>query len=400
MKRYTTITLLLATVFHCLVLSGRCPEEHADAIMPAGDSLPARQEKALFPVDNVDMVFQMRGSLRAEFPRNGNVSARFRMDDLRWNIEGKAGEKVYYRFRQALTKGFTSLTLENLVSSVNYAYVKWHASPKATLTFGKNVLALGGHEFDAVPVYVIQFSDFGSSLSSYQMGVSAEWHMNGSHDLIFQLSNFRGVTDNEFYYGELPGDTTPTDFPFIGTVNWNGDFLDDQSLKLRYSASYGHQTQDKGVWIVELGHSYRQKRWGAFLDLIWSRQGLDVSSIMSSSAVFSDGRQRTLQNTEYLTAVGYLHFFFSPSFSAFAKGAWECAGIYEPYMDIDRGVYRTNWNAQCCLQYMPTKDSNFRLFAHYNYYGRHATGKGLSLGMSSLTEHRISLGIIYIMKVL
>ena len=221
------------------------------------------------------MSFQMRGSLRGDFPRGGEASARFRMDDLRWNIEGWAGKKVYYRFRQALTKGFTSLSLENLVSSVNYAFVKWHATPKTTFTFGKHVLSLGGHEFDAVPVYVIQFSDFGSSFSSYQMGASAEWHISPSHDLVFQMSNFRGVSDSEFYYGQLPGDIKETNFPLIGTVNWNGDFLDDKSLKLRYSVSYGHQTTDKGVWIVSLGHSYRKPKLGGYIDLMWSRQGLD-----------------------------------------------------------------------------------------------------------------------------
>ena len=364
------------------------------------DTACVQKEKAFFPVDNVDMSFQMRGSLRGDFPRGGEASARFRMDDLRWNIEGWAGKKVYYRFRQALTKGFTSLSLENLVSSVNYAFVKWHATPKTTFTFGKHVLSLGGHEFDAVPVYVIQFSDFGSSFSSYQMGASAEWHISPSHDLVFQMSNFRGVSDSEFYYGQLPSDIKETNFPLIGTVNWNGDFLDDKSLKLRYSVSYGHQTTDKGVWIVSLGHSYRKPKLGGYIDLMWSRQGLDVSGIMSRSAAYSDGTPRTLQNTEYLTAVGYLHFFFSPSIAAFVKGGWECAGICQPYDDIVKGVHRTNWNAQCCFQYMPTRDSDFRLFAHYNYYGRHATEKGRALGMADVTEHRVSLGIIYIMKVL
>ena len=147
-----------------------------------------------------------------------------------------------------------------------------------------------------------------------------------SQDLVFQMSNFRGVSDSEFYYGQLPDNIKATNFPLIGTVNWNGDFLNDKSLKLRYSVSYGHQTTDKGVWIVSLGHSYRKPKLGGYIDLMWSRQGLDVSGIMSRSAAYSDGTPRTLQNTEYLTAVGYLHFFFSPSIAAFVKGGWECAG--------------------------------------------------------------------------
>ena len=409
MKHYTVtlVIILLSASFLVHGQDGTLSAAASADLDPAGQETvsastgEARDEngKAFFPVRNVDMDFQMRGSLRGDFPHGGKASAKFRMDDIRLNIEGRAGKKVYYRFRQSFTKDFNTLDFENIVSAVNYAFVKWHATPKTTFTFGKHVLALGGHEFDAVPVYVIQFSDFGSSLSSYQMGVSGEWHITPTQDLVFQVSNFRGVTDDEFYYGGLPEGVSPTNFPFIATANWNGTFL-EKTLNLRYSASYGHQAAGKGVWLMSLGHSYRLKKWGAYLDFMWSRQGLDVSSILSESIASSDGRLKTMQNTEYFTTVGYLHFFISPSFMTFFKGAWECGGVYSPYDSISQGLYRTNWNAQLCLQYMPTKDRDFRLFAHYNFYSRHATSRGRTLGMQDLSEHLVSLGIIYIMNVL
>lgn len=415
MKKLHIFLLVAALSAASVPSSAKRTHQHGDtltftasgspAVLQSGEDslsaghMPQIDEKALLPVHGVDMDFQMRGSLRGDFPHGGKAAAKFRMDDIRLNIEGNAGKKVYYRFRQSFTKDFNTLSFENIVSSVNYAFVRWSVDPKATLTFGKHVLALGGHEFDAVPVYVIEFSDFGSSLSSYQMGVSGEWHISPSQDLILQVCNFRGVPDNEFYYGGLPDGVEETNFPFIATANWNGSFLDN-TLNFRYSASYGHQATDKGVWIVSLGHSYRLRQWGAYLDLMWSRQGLDVSSILSGSASYPDGILRTLQNTEYLSLVGYLHFFISPSFMTFFKGAWECGGIYLPYEDLSRGIYRTNWNAQACLQYMPTRDRDFRLFLHYNFYNRHAQPLGRNLGMADFSEHRVSLGIIYIMNVL
>lgn len=398
MKHYSTITVvIIALLLACSSAFAREDTPVLSAVEPADTS--EKKEKAFFPVDKVDMAFQMRGSLRGDFPKGGKAAAKFRMDDIRLNIEGWAGKKVYYRFRQSFTKDFNTLDFENIVSAVNYAFVKWNATPKTTFTFGKHVLAIGGHEFDAVPVYVIQFSDFGSSLSSYQMGVSTEWHITKDQDLVFQVSNFRGMSDSEFYYGGLPEGVSPTNFPFIATVNWNGKFM-DKTLNLRYSASYGHQATRKGVWLVSLGHSYRLKKWGAYLDFMWSRQGLDVSSIMSESITYGDGNLKTMQNTEYFTSVGYLHFFISPSFMTFLKGAWECAGIYRPYDNFSKGIYRTNWNAQFCFQYMPTRDSDFRLFAHYNYYHRNPTSRGLASGMAGVSEHLVSLGIIYIMNVL
>lgn len=349
--------------------------------------------------DSSDMSFQMRGSFQTCMPQGGNTSARFRMDDLRWNIEGTAGKNLYYRFRQSFTTAFQSPTFDNILSSVNYAFIRWNPCPELALTAGKQVFALGGHEFWAVPVYVMHFSDFGSSLAAYQMGLSAEWKLTPRQELHFQISNLRGKPDSEYYIGGLPEGMESSDAPFLYTLNWNGTFLPDNSLELRYSGSYGQQARDAGMWIVALGQSFRNRKWGAYLDFIWSRQDLDASSLMSSSATFPDGTARTLKDTEYWSAIGYLHFFFSPTFGAFVKGAAECAGIYRTYMDVSPGICRTNWNAQACFEYMPTRDSDFRIFAHYNYYTRSATDRGRLLGMGHTAEHTISLGVIYIMKV-
>ena len=52
---------------------------------------------------NHDMAFQMRGSLRADMPQGGKSSVHFRMDNFRWNIEGRVGKnrEIYYQFRQS-----------------------------------------------------------------------------------------------------------------------------------------------------------------------------------------------------------------------------------------------------------------------------------------------------------
>lgn len=63
------------------------------------------------------------------------------------------------------------------------------------------------------------------------------------------------------------------------------------------------------------------------------------------------------------------------------------------------GLYRFNWNTQACFQYMPTKDRNFRLFAHYSYYSRHSTAHGRDIGIASLDRQAVTAGIIYIMKI-
>ena len=349
---------------------------------------------------NHDMAFQMRGSLRADMPRGEDPSVHFRMDNFRWNIEGRVGKnrEIYYQFRQSFNANFRSNTFDNLLESVDYAYMAWTPVRRFTLTFGKQVMALGGQEAWAAPVYVMQYSDFGGSFPCYQLGIMGTWHITPAQDLAVQVSNLRGVSDGEYFYAGLPDGVESSKAPFLYTLNWNGNFLEN-ALEFRWSASYGSQAVGKDLWIIELGQSYRSGWWGVYFDLIYSRQDLDANGILSRASVFPDGLSRTLENVEYFSAIGYLHLFFSPSFSAFLKGSIEHGSLYRPYGDVPAGLCRASWNTQVCLEYMPTKSRDFRFFLHYNYYSASPTGYGTSLGIASAQEHRLSLGLIYIMNI-
>lgn len=411
MKKTVTATLVLL-LLHVSIMdaawmpvytftaagSETCRFETA-GLIPAEDSSSTGNASSF--ADNNDMSFQMRGSFNITKPDDGKLSARFRMDNFRWNVEGRFGKKkeFYYHFRQSFNANFRSNVFDGLLASIDYAYMTWRPLDDFSFTFGKQVFALGGQEFWAAPVYVMQYSDFGGSLACYQMGLTTTWHISPTQELAFQMSNIRGVWDDEYYYGGMPDGIEPTGAPFLYTLNWNGTFLDNNALELRYSASYGQQAVNRSIWFFTMGQSYRREKWGVYLDLLYSRQGLDANGLISSNAVFPDGMVRTLENVDYGSVIGYLHLFISPSFSAFVKGAWEFGLLSRPYGEIPSGLCRMSWNGQGCLEYMPTKDRNFRLFLHYNYYDRHAAGNGDLLGIPSYQEHRVSLGIIYIMNI-
>lgn len=386
------LSLLLALMLPAVMLCANDRKTLTDTLL---DGLVTQKF-----LDNHDMSFQMRGSFRTEFPQDGDASAHFRMDNFRWNIEGRFGknQEIYYRFRQSFNANFRSNTFDNLLESVDYAFMTWTPHRSFSLTFGKQVMALGGQEAWAAPVNVIQYSDFGGSFPCYQLGLMGTWHITPTQDLAFQVSNIRGVTDGEYFHGGLPEGVSSSRAPFLYTLNWNGNFYDN-SLEFRWSASYGSQAVDRDLWIVELGQSYKRDKWGVYLDIIYSRQGLDANGILSSAAVFPDGSLRTLENVEYFSAIGYLHLFFSPSFSAFFKGSLEHGSLYRPYGDIPSGLSRVSWNAQVCLEYMPTRSRDFRFFAHYNYYNASPAGNGIQLGIPTMQDHRVSIGLIYIMNI-
>lgn len=377
----------------CIIMlfPGVAGEIYAEAAADTAVSVPF--------ADRHDMMFQMRGSWRVAFPQGGSPDYRFRMDNFRWNIEGRISDRLYYHFRQSLTAGFRAQSFDGLLSSVDYAYLKWGVTDRLSLKMGKQVFAFGGQEFWAAPVYVLQFTDFGGSVPCYQMGVSASWNWSRTQELVFQVANLRGTGDGEYFTAGLPAGVDPARAPFLYTLNWNGSFLDGNALEFRYALSWGNQAAGRQVWFLTLGQAYRHRNWGCYLDFNYSRQDLDVNGLLSRSAVFADGVPRTLENVDYYTVTGYFHWRFHPAWAMFLKGAREYGALNRPYGDVPAGLCRANWNAQYCLEYLPTRDTDFRFFLHYNFYDLSAAESGRLLGVKDFREHRISLGVIYIMPV-
>lgn len=350
-------------------------------------------------LENHDMMFQMRGSVMHTTRPGEDPSIRFKMNNFRWNVEGRINERLYYQFRQSFNANFRSNMYDGLLESIDYAYLRWQAFERFSLTMGKQVFAFGGEEFWAAPVYVLQYSDFGGSVACYQLGVTGTIQFSERQQLLLQVANLRGTEDDQYFHAGLPEGVDPTRAPLLYTVNWNGSFLNDSRLDFRYSASWGQQAVGKNIYFLTMGQSFRHGNWGVYLDFNYSRQDLDANGLISRSALFPDGSARTIENVEYYSLVGYFHWHFHPEWAFFLKGAREYGALFEPYGDVPAGFCRADWNAQFCLEYMPTRSKDFRFFFHYNYYDLASIGVGEQLHLPTDREHRLSLGLIYIMPV-
>ena len=125
MRKLILLLTLLMTPAALFSAAGISPDS-LDAALPekkAGWTLT----DTIFPLSSHDLSFQMRGSLRAEMPGGEEASARFRMDNFRWNVEGSFGRnrEFYYHFRQSFNANFRSNTFDNLLESIDYAYMTW-----------------------------------------------------------------------------------------------------------------------------------------------------------------------------------------------------------------------------------------------------------------------------------
>ena len=62
---------------------------------------------------------------------------------------------------------------------------------------------------------------------------------------------------------------------------------------------------------------------------------------------------------------------------------------------FEKGLYRTTWNAQACVEYFPMRNSELLIFAHLLYKGHHLTRRAQALGSTSPDTQRISVGLVY-----
>jgi len=79
---------------------------------------------------------------------------------LRMEILGDLTPRIYYRFRHHLDMAALKASLDNFALATDMMYVGYRASGKLDAIAGKMPTAVGGFEFDEMPVYIYRFFGF------------------------------------------------------------------------------------------------------------------------------------------------------------------------------------------------------------------------------------------------
>ena len=344
---------------------------------------------------------EFAGSANAYFTDGKLDEMSFKMNRVRLEIYGRLNRHISYHFRQSFNKYSNPYSVDNMTSSIEYAYVTWHQGDKFELVAGKQYLALAGYEGYVNGVKVREFSDFNNNVEIYQAGLMGIWKPAPDHHIMIQVANNRNSSDSEMYLYGLPNGVESSKFPLLGTLNWNGWFADG-AVHLMYSASAGQLAKGKNIYYLMCGNIYENGPVLAYLDVLYSRSAIDSQQRITALQGQSRGMlPMTAQNTEYLTFIANFDYRFHPNWNAYLKGVYETADVYESNGIFDAGRYVTSWNAQACVEWFPfTEDQGFKVFAHYLYKGVELSDKAKALGAAMPHTQRISLGIQYIIPVL
>lgn len=386
-------TLLLI----CLWLGGGMYAVAQEPLVNPNDSTPTlleRLSKNERSVTTANMNLQFYTSGAAYLTEGKLDEAAFKLNRVRLEILGTFSRQFSYHFRQSFNKYSNPYSLDNLSSSVEYAFVKWDMSKKFALTVGKQVMALGGYEFYVNAIKVREFSDFNNTISCYQAGVTGTIRFSPTQELNLQVLNNRSGSDEDTYLYGLPAGVEKTRVPMLATVNWNGLFF-DQALELRYAASWGQLAKKKNLYYLTAGNILKTGPVTAYIDLMYSREGIDSKGLISTLANDELYTSATAQNATYFTTIANLDYRIHPNWNVYIKGAYETFGIYESNGYYRKGLYNRTWNAQACVEYFPMRNSELLIFLHFLYKGNVLVSNGRALGAIAPDRQRISLGLVY-----
>lgn len=138
---------------------------------------------------------EARGDYQREYiEEDMNAAATgFKGKFLNLRLDGSIGENFFYSYRQRLNKAHKDASFFDATDWLTLTYKKnnWE------LSAGKQVVAIGGYEYDLAPIDLYFCSEWWQNIPCYQFGASVGYALNDGKDkLLFQLceSPWRVVT--------------------------------------------------------------------------------------------------------------------------------------------------------------------------------------------------------------
>lgn len=105
----------------------------------------------------------------------------FKGDYLFLFVRGDINRQFSYSWRQRLNKG---IDRSHLFEATDWLYVDYRPTDRWTLSAGKQVVLIGGYEYDRNPLDVFAPSEFWMNIGCFQFGASAQYAMGKGNDAL------------------------------------------------------------------------------------------------------------------------------------------------------------------------------------------------------------------------
>lgn len=316
---------------------------------------------------------------------------------FRFEARGFLDEHWSYRMRFKFNNSWQKQD-DGFANSLDIMMVNYQVNKRLRLKLGKQAIGMGGFEYDANAIQVLDYSDFNSAFSTSLIGFQLAYDVMRGQEIQFEVSNTNNNSIDKVYPG---ADLEKARHPLALTVNWTGNRLWDK-LENHWSYTYMQEASGVSNRYLMLGSRLTLKKWQCYLDYYQAWEDIDRHGIVSADVAAAGITQpvgedfstpATLRNVRYQSLVGYCQYHFSPHWAGSVKGFAERASAN----DVDAfNDYRRNYGYQVALQWFPDLSQDARL--SLAYVGK-TTRYDKATGLQNHSSNRVELSLIYRIKI-
>lgn len=167
-------------------------------------------------------------------------------------LDGTIGNNFSYHLRQRINSpniGFANTFFQG----TDWAYLNWNFTDNLFLSAGKQVVAIGGWEYDSNPIDIYYGTEFWNQVCCYEVGASINYVSNsGKNHLLFQVCN-------------SPFINSAMQSMYSYNLMWYGNF---GRFKTAYSANMIEYTKGKFINYISLGNKLQFDGVEMYLDVL------------------------------------------------------------------------------------------------------------------------------------
>ncbi len=157
--------------------------------------------------------FDTRFDFSAKIPMQDSLSTLSSFDGKYLNIilEGEITDKFSYKYRQRMILS-SKLGYQSFFNATDWLYINYKINKNFSVSGGKQVIAIGGFEYDSAPIDLYLWSTFWNNVTCYQIGGTVNYTTRGDkHNIRFQIVNSPFATQalqgiyayNLIWYGDF-----------------------------------------------------------------------------------------------------------------------------------------------------------------------------------------------------
>ncbi|MDE5874609.1 MAG: hypothetical protein K2G69_07540, partial [Muribaculaceae bacterium] len=196
----------------------------------------------------LDVSARVDWQIARPFGHTDDAQTGFKGKYLMLRADGRIVPGLTYSWRQRLNKMHSD---QSFFDATDWLFVNY-ATGNFNFEAGKEIVAIGGWEYDRAPIDLFGTSVFWNNIPCYQLGVTAGWSPSASDALYVQAVQSPFFTaENRNMYGY--------------SVRWNGSH---SFFKAIYSANLFEYEKGKYINYLALGNRFDIGKWTLELDFM------------------------------------------------------------------------------------------------------------------------------------